>query len=346
MKPNFVRSTYRWFVLAALVGAALLAACSTPTVAPAPSPVATAGPAASSAGLTPVTVVMGYIPDIQFAPFYVAQSKGFFAAQGLNVKFQWGFEVDGMKLLGVGQADFAMLGGDQVIQARAQNIPLVYVANYYNAYPISVFSLKEKNITTPKDLIGKKVGLPAFWGASYTGWRALLYAAGIKESDIKTQDIGFTQAAAVTQGVVDAAVGYSNNDPVKVQIVGKEINVIPVSDYSRLVGMGLVTNEKTIAERRPIVQKMVTALLQAVKYTIENPDDALAISLQQLPEAGGTNLPTTRAVLAATIKLWTNPHLGYVDPADWTASAKFMQDAGFIQTSIDVTKAYTNAFIQ
>ncbi len=341
MKSNLVRS-----LALSLVLATLLAACAAPTPSPKTAPSATTAPTVSSGTLTPVTVVMGYIPDIQFAPFYVAQKKGFFAAEGLDVKFQWGFEVDGMKLLGVNQVDFAMLGGDQVIQGRSQNIPLVYVANYYNAFPISVFSLKEKNIKTPADLVGKKVGLPAFWGASYTGWRALLYSSGVKESDIKTQDIGFAQAAAVTQGVVDAAVGYSNNDPVKVQMMGKDINVIPVSDYSRLVGMGLVTNEKTVAERPQVVQKMVNALVRAIKYTIDNPDDALATSLQELPEAGGTNLPTTRAVLNATIKLWVSPRIGYVDPADWAASAKFMQDAGFIQASIDVTKAYTNMFIQ
>jgi NitT/TauT family transport system substrate-binding protein len=330
----------------------LLAACSTtptpepplPTV-PAPT-IAPTKVATVASGLPEISVVMGYVPNVQFAPWYVAESKGYFAEAGIKVKFNWGFEVDGIRLVGANQADFAMLGGDQVIQARDQVIPLVYVANYYNGFPIVVVSLKEKKIEKPQDLAGKKIGLPAFYGATYTGWRALLYEANLKESDVKVQDIGFAQVAAVTQGIVDAVAGYANNEPVQLRLQGKDINVIRVADYSRLVGIGLVTNEKTIAEKPQVVRGVVTALMRAVQYSIDNPDDALAITVQNIPEAGGTNLKTTDAVLKATIDLWKSPHLGYADPAAWAASYKFMKDAGFIKTEFDITKAYTNKFIQ
>jgi ABC-type nitrate/sulfonate/bicarbonate transport system substrate-binding protein len=82
-----------------------------------------------------------------------------------------------------------------------------------------------------------------------------------------------------------------------------------------------------------------------VQDTIGDPTDALKISLESLPEAGGTNVDTTRQVLDASAALWKSPRLGYVDPSDWAASAKFMKDAGFIKTDIDVSKAYTNKFI-
>ena len=333
-----MKSLARWLVgwLGGLVIGLLVVACSST-----PAPTATN----TASGVTEVSVVMGYIPNVQFAPWYVAEKKGYFAAAGIKIKYNWGFELDGIKLVGVNQSDFAMLGGDQVIQARGQDIPLVYVANYYNAFPISVFSLKEKNITSPKDLIGKKVGLSGFYGATYTGWRALLYSAGIKESDVQTQDIGFTQVAAVTQGLVDAAAGYANNEPVQLALAGKEINVIPVSDYSKLVGIGLVTNDKTLAEKPELVVKVVGALLRGVQDTIKNPDEALNITIENLPEAGGQNLKTSQAVLNATIKLMTNSKLGFVDPANWAASYKFMKDAGLIKSDFDVSKAYTNKHI-
>lgn len=323
MRRNFIYSMVTWLAL-------LITAC-----APSPTPSARAE----------VSVAMGYIPHIQFAPWFVADKKGYFAAEGIKVNYKWGFEVDGVKLLGANQVDFALLGGDQVIQARAQNIPLVYIANWYNAFPIAVFSLKEKNIKAPRDLVGKKVGLPGFFGATYTGWRAMLYASNIQESDVQTQDIGFTQVAAVTQGVVDAAAGYANNEPVQLKLVGKEINVIQVWDYSRLVGIGLVTNEKTSVEKPELVRKVLKSFLRGIQDTTTNPDEALSISLENLPEARGQNLKTTQAILAASIALWKNPRLGYTDPEDWIGSTKFMKDAGFIKTDIDVTKAYTNNFL-
>jgi len=334
------------FVLLALAFA--VTACSSPTPTPmptsAPKPVAPAAPT-SSKPLTQVTVVMGYVPNVQFAPFYVAEKKGYFAEQGLAVKFHWGFEVDGIKLVGANQAEFAMLGGDQVIQARSQNIPLVYVANYYNAFPISIFSLKEKNIKTPQDLAGKRVALSGYFGATYTGWRALLYAANLKESDVKTQDVAFAQVAALTQGLADAAAGYSNNEPVQLRLQGKEINVINVGDYSKLVGIGLVTSEKMVAEKPELVRAMVVALMRGMDATRTNLGEALTICIQAAPELGGQNAPTSQAVLTATNELWKANRLGFVDPADWLASARFMKDAGFIKEEIDVTKAYTNKFV-
>ncbi len=327
-----------------LVVAFALNACAaqpTPTSAPQPKPAATSAPLPP----TEVSVVMGYIPHVQFAPWYVAEKKGYFTAAGIKVKYSYGFEVDGVKLVGANQADFALVGGDQVLQARAQNIPLVYVANWYNAFPIAIFSLKEKNIKAPNDLIGKRVGLPGFFGATYTGWRALLFEAQIKESDVKTQDVGFNQVAALAQGTVDAAAGYSNNEPVQLKLAGKDLNVIEVANYSRLVGIGLATNEKMIAEKPQVIQRVVAAFARGIQDTLANPEEALTISAQAVPEIGGANLNTSRAVLAASIALWKNPRIGYVDPADWAASYKFMKDAGFIKGDIDLNKAHTNQFV-
>ncbi|MBI3913930.1 MAG: ABC transporter substrate-binding protein [Chloroflexi bacterium] len=323
-----------------IVIALAASACATP-VAPLPAPTA----AATSAAPVEVSLVMGYIPHVQFAPWYVAEKKGYFQNAGIKVKYNYGFELDGVKLVGANQADFALLGGDQVLQARAQSIPLVYVANWYNAFPIAIFSLKEKNITKPQDLVGKRVGLPGFFGATYTGWRALLYEAGIKEADVKTQDVGFNQVAALTQGTIDAAAGYSNNEPVQLKLAGKDLNVIEVSNFSRLVGIGLVTNEKTANEKSQLVQRLTAAFLRGVQDTIANPDEALNITVQAVPEAGGANLSTSKAVLAASIALWKSPRLGYVDPADWAASAKFMKDAGFTKGDFDLNKAYSNKFV-
>lgn len=323
--------TVRLFIVLAGL---LLVACA-PSAVPTPT----------TAPVTPVTVVMGYIPNVQYAPFFVAEEKGYFAQEGIQLNYNWGFEFDGIKLVGANQADFAIVTGDQIVQARAQNVPIVYIGNWYNAFPISVVSLADKNIKVPQDLVGKKVGLPGLFGASYTAWRALLYASGLKEQDIAADNIGFTQAQALNQGTVDAAVVYANNEPVQLLLAGKKLNSINTWEYAKLVGNGIAANEATLKNRPQIARGFVRALLRGIQDTMNNPDEALQITLKRVPEAGGDNLATSKAVLLASVPLWKNTRLGETRLADWQAMEQFMLDAGFINTPVDVNQAFTNEYL-
>ena len=306
-----------------------------------------ASPAASATGkpLEQVTLAMGYIPTIQHAPFFVADKKGYFAQEGLKVDFKWGLEVDGVRLVGANQIPFALVSGDQVIQARAQGIPIVYVANWYNEFPVEVISLKDKGITKPEDLIGKKVGTPCLCGASYTAWRALLYSLKIDPSKINLQNIGFTQTAALTQGTVDAAIVYANNEPVQLGLAGKSIDAIKIWEYAKLVGNGLATSEQTIQRNPDLVQRFVRAMVKGIADSINNPAEALQISAAAVPEIGGANLKTSEAVLNASIPIWKNDRIGMSRPEDWQAMEQFMLAAGFIQNPVDASKAFTNQFV-
>ena len=299
----------------------------------------------TSAPLTQVTVVMGYIPDVQYAPFFLAEEKGYFAQEGIKIKYNWGFEFDGVKLVGANQADFAIVTGDQILQARSQNIPLVYIGNWYNAFPIAVVSFADKNIKTPQDLIGKKVGLPGLFGASYTAWRALLFTQKISEDQVRAENIGFTQVQALNQGTVDAAVVYANNEPVQLQLAGKAVNAIKTWEYAKLVGNGVATNEATLKNRPNVAKGFVRALLRGIQDSISHPEEALQITIKRLPEAGGENLTTSRAVLLASVALWKNSRIGETRLADWQAMEQFMREAKFISTAVEVDKAFTNEFV-
>ena len=346
--------------LSTVIGILLLlsqVACgATPTASPTATPDRTitlsAGTAQAkttasenSSSLQKVVLGMGFIPNVQFAPFYVADAKGYFEEEGLQIEFNYGAEDDLLKLIGTDKLRFAVGSGDQVILARSQGLPAVYVANFYRQFPVSVASLKEKNITTPKDLEGKKVGIPGLFGASYIGWLALSNATDIDTDRVDLQSIGFTQAAMLEQNRVDAAVVYIVNTPVQLGVANKEVNEIRISDFVSLISNGIITNEQTIEKDPELVRGLVRAFLKGLHDTLDDSDEALDITLQYVPEAGGDNLTTTKAVLEASIELWQGDNLGISNREDWQESQDFMKEIGLIDHKTEVNKLFTNTFV-
>ena len=298
----------------------------------------------------PVTLAMGFIPNVQFAPFYVAVEKGYFADEGIEIEFDYGWETDLLKLVGSDELQFAIASGDQVILARSQELPVVYVLNWYRRFPVCVMSLPEAGIRAPADLVGKRVGTPATYGASYIGWRALLDAAGLEESDVELVSVGYTQVAALTEGQVDAALCYAMNEPVQMEATGQPVDVLYVTDYANLVSNGLITNERSIRERPELVQGMVRAALRGLAYTLEHPDDAFEISLQYVPEAASDaqTKAVNRAILEKSVEFWRAAPgtLGQSHAQTWQASQRVMDEMGLIgDAEADVAEMFTNRFI-
>ncbi len=296
-------------------------------------------------GLTRVKLPLGYIPNVQFAPLYVAVEKGFFAEQGIEVEFDYSFETDALALVGADELQFAVVSGEQVLMARAQGLPVVYVAAWYQQYPVAVISKAEQGIHSPADLKGKRIGLPGLFGANYIGLDALLFSAGLTEADVTLDSIGFTQVESLAADRVQAVSAYAANEPVQLRAQGFEINELLVADYVQLASNGLVTNERTIANNPDLVRGMAAALVQALAYTIANPDEAYEISKKYVENLAEADEAVQKEVLARSIEFWKAGRIGYSDPQAWQNMNDLLMQMGLLKGALDVNAAFTNDFL-
>ncbi|MFW5714714.1 MAG: ABC transporter substrate-binding protein, partial [Brevefilum sp.] len=262
-------------------------------------------------------LTMGFIPNIQFAPVYVALEKGYFQEAGFDVDLEYGDEPDAVALVGAGEQTFAIASGEQVLLAREQDLPVTYVAAWYQEFPVGIASLAEANILAPEDLEGQRVGIPGLYGASYIGFKALLQAGNLTEEDVDLRSIGFNQVEAIVTDQVDTGVIYLANEPVVLRAQGYDVNVIRVADYRDLVSNGLVTNETTIENEPEKVTAFIDALLKGIADTIDNPDEAYEISEKYVENLVDADETIQREVLAESIKLWETDRLGYSEPDSW-----------------------------
>src|SRR5262245_39061642 len=224
--------------------------------------------------LTYIRLPMGYIPNIQFAPFYVAVEKGYFKEAGIELEFDYKFETDGVALVGAGELPFAVVSGEQVLLARAQGLPATYGAAWYQQYTVSVVGRSELGVLVPQDLKGKKIGLPGLFGANYVGLRALLNAGELSESDVTLDAIGFNQVELVAAGQQDIVVGYTANEPIQLRAQGIAVTEVRVADYAQLAANGILASEKVMSENPALVRVFVGAFLKGLRETIDDPDEA------------------------------------------------------------------------
>ncbi len=295
-------------------------------------------------GLQTVRLPLGYIPNIQFAPLYVADDKGYFSQAGIQVNFDYSMENDITALVGANQVQFGVVSGDQILLARAQGLPVVYVAAWYQQYPISVVSKSDLGIVTIEDLRGKTIGLPGLYGANYIGLRALLHAGGLTESDVTLDSIGYTQVEALATDHDPVVSVYTTNEPVQLRASGYTLNEIRVADYVQLASNGLITNEKTIKENPDLVRSMVEVFLHGLSDVIADPGSAYSTSMKYV-EGLKADDPVQMAVLTTSIELWKADRLGFSNPQAWVNMQDVLMNMGLLTQTQDLGKAYSNTFI-
>ncbi len=260
-----------------------------------------AGFTSAQDGLIEERLLLTFVPNVQFSPFYVGIEGGYFADAGFEITLEHLQEPEVLDLVALERANFGIVSGEQVILARAQGRDVIYVFEWFQQYPVGLVFDSVLDFADLQNLRGKTVGLPGRFGASYSGLTTLLRSAGLSEADIELQEIGFNAPQVFCLGAVDAAVVYVNNEPLQIRqraAAGEcgevaDVAVLSVAAQVDLVSNGLIVNRALLEQAPAQIESLVGALTGALSAVINNPAAAYLLSLPHIE-----NLPASPDLMA------------------------------------------------
>lgn len=331
-------------ILAAVLLVVLAILFLPPIFRPTPSLPSSLEPNPSEDDLQPVTLLLGFQPDVQFAPFYLAQQGGYFADAGLEVTIEHSNDV--IPLVADGQAEFGVADATDVMIARTSGIPIKYVSTLYAHFPVVLIGAQGTIPIEPQDLVGLQIGTPGQFGSSWHALLALLDAGGLTQDDVMIRAYPqFNQVEGLLNGDVDVITGFVANEPLRLEAQGLDVQTMTVDDFAPLPGPGIVVGDELLDADPDTVRRFAAAVVRAQNVIDEDPLRGLDAAIIEVP-AIGDDRATALAVLETTIRSW-DPGLtaqteisGRIIEEIWLLGYATMQRLGFIDGSVPVDEMF------
>lgn len=311
--------------------------------------IAVAGMGAGCAGVErpadQVSVQLKGVHQAQFAGFYAADQKGFYAEENIDVTLNPGgpgISLDKRlaDLIG-GETTFAIVGAEEVLAARVQGKPVVAIATIFQKNPRVYVSLKGSGIERPQDFVGKKIMVSDQQKIQH---QALLKRLGIDPDTIEL--IPYERdVTPLTTGQIDAHMVYRTGTGLAFDETGYELNFIWVDDYGiRFYADTIVASEELVQQDPELVERFLRATLRGWYYAIENPAEAVDMTLQYDPKLNRerqVRMMETQTPLIHT----SEAEIGRMEDSVWQQMHQMLLDGGVLAQPINVADAYTVQFL-
>ena len=210
---------------------------------------AAASPSARAQGLRALTLQAAWINDAEFMGYYVAMEKGWYQAEGLDLKYlPGGPDVIPEASVLSRKADVALSTVETVINAiTTQRAPLVIIGAQYQKNPIGIVSLASKPIRTPADMIGKTIAVPP---VNRLTVEAMLKLNGIDKSRVRIVPYAY-DPTPLLKGEIDASLDFTTNVPYTIKSKGQDAVSFLLADFKLpLFNDVVVVTRDTLARRR------------------------------------------------------------------------------------------------
>lgn len=277
--------------------------------------------------------------------FYVAEDKGYYADENLNVTFNLGSkELNPVKMVASGVDNFGILGGpDTLLVARSKGQPLVAIAVIHrnSDFPV-ILTLKDSGLVEVEDLRDKKIGF--FYGHISTDvLHNLLNEQEIEHEEV---DVGFDYSQLIAKKI-DAEWAFRVTAGLNLPEQGIEVNTISPSDYGiNTHGYTIFTTEEMIENHPDEVKAFLEATIKGISATLENPEESINI-LSKRDGKVNRDLEYKRLLMYNEVTSNSEEYpIGYMDYEMFEETYDRLVNEDVITNEFDVGDAFTTEFLE
>ncbi len=322
----------------ALLGALVFAACNAAVGGPSPTPVP----------VEKVTFIAGFKPqaDLPFVAVYMAQEKGYFRDQSLEVEIQHATGGEHIQLLATDRVQFSTgSAGDVMKRVASAGVPLVSIAQIGQRDEQSFAVRADSPIRTLKDWEGHLVGYKSTVSADYL---ALLQVGGVDRSKVREVAVGFDPRVLV-DGRVDVYPVFTANEPDTLARLGVPVRLFdPTTLGVPGLGLSFITNQQMVDMKPDVVARFLRASLRGLADAIMDRDAAIDVVMKY---ATGEDRAHQRYMLDTEIDAAQNDltranGIGAMDRSRYVALRDFLLQYGGLAKSVDVDAVFTDRFVK
>ena len=291
-----------------------------------------------------MNVVLDWYPNALHAFLYTAIERGYYAEEGLDVKIRFpANDNDAIALVAAGKAEIGLFYEHDTIQAVAnQNVKIKSIGAVVQSPLNVILSLKDKNITSPKDLAGKKVGY-AGTALSEALVRTMMASCGEDPDNVELINVGFELMSSMTTDNVDATIGcLVNHEVPQLQEEGFDVNYFLVNEYGipNYYEAVFLANNDMIDKEPEVLAGFLRASAKGFEDFRKDPDACLEILLKNQNEENFPLSPTVEKQSCETLlplmETGDAPFLSQSEE-NWQENIDWMLANGLIDHEIPVT---------
>lgn len=296
-----------------------------------------------------VRVQLKWVHQAQFAGFYVAREKGYYAKENIKVTFlEGGQGIDIAQRVVSGDADFGVLTPEFIYVQRSRGVPLTAIAAIYRRSAAVFVSLADSGIVRPSDFMGKTVAAGDPAGSQKdleTQFHSMMkkLALDVSRVNIVPYDPAYT---AFYKGEVEVTPCYSTGGLIKMRRKGLKLNLIWPSDYGiHFYSDTLATTERLISEKPDLVTRFLRATLRGWQEAMEDYRQAVNITLKYA-QAPDPELQTAMMEAMLPLVHTGEDRIGWMKAGVWQDMYGILREENLLAGPIDVNRAYTMQFLK